>query len=73
MEAFRNDFVVADKIDVTRKPSFGEKKQLRAILITPTTTWPFTGDPYTTGTQKAAIISNTKNCLSTVYSLSTWN
>ena len=48
--------------------------QSRAILIfpiTPTTTWLFAGYPYTTGTQKAAKISNKNSFFNWVHSLHT--
>ena len=57
----------------------GEKKKMRpnqsrAILIfpiTPTTTWLFAGYPYSTGTQKAAKISNKNSFFNWVHSLHT--
>ena len=48
--------------------------QLRTILIfliTPTTTWLFVGYPHTTGTQKAAKISNKNSPFNLVHSLHT--
>ena len=48
--------------------------QSRAILIfpiTPTITWPFAGYPYTTGTQKAAKVSNNNSFFNWVHSLHT--
>jgi len=53
--------VRTDCAQLKEKTTQMQPNQLRAILIfqiTPTKTWQFAGYPYTTGTQKAAKVSN---------------
>ena len=48
-----------------------QSRTILIFLITPTTTWLFASFPYTTGTQKAAKISNKNSFFNWVHSLHT--
>ena len=64
----------ANTYETQNKTTQMRTNQSRAILIfpiPPTTTWLFAGYPYTTGTQKAAKISNKNSFFSWVHSLHT--
>ena len=61
----------ANTYETQNKTAQMRPNQSRAILIlqiTPTTTWLFAGYPYTTGTQKAAKISNKNSFFNWVHS-----